>query len=261
MTRPRPWKRWIASLHLWLSLVVGLQVLAWMVSGLFMVSQPIERVRSEHRVAQAAPLPLQAGPGLVPPEHILQAVAAPVQRLALDHLAGQQVYTVETTNRDKALFSATTGQRLSPLDEAWARRIAEAAIDGTQPVTRATLINADPPLEYRGTLPVWRLDFDDAEQLSVYVEADTGRVAARRSNLWRVFDVMWALHIMDYRERENFNHPLLVAVTALALLMTLAGLVLMVLRLQYRWKNRRHQQSPRRRAGGEDDGAHANHAP
>jgi PepSY-associated TM region len=244
MRRHWPWKRWVASLHLWLSLMVGLQVLAWMVSGLFMVIQPIERVRSEHRVATPAPSALDGAEALVAPAVVVQALGQPVQRVVLDSLAGRAVYTVETTTRAKALFDATTGQRLSPLDEAWARRIAEAAIDGPQPVTRATLIKADPPIEYRGALPVWRLDFDDAEQLSVYVEADTGRVAARRSNLWRAFDVMWALHIMDYREREDFNHPLLVAVTALALLMTLAGLVLLVIRLQYRWSTKRQQKSP-----------------
>ena len=34
----------IADIHLWLSLLVALQMLVWMVSGLFMVSQPIRRV-------------------------------------------------------------------------------------------------------------------------------------------------------------------------------------------------------------------------
>jgi hypothetical protein len=49
---------------------------------------------------------------------------------------------------------------------------------------------------------------------------------------------MWALHIMDYRERENFNHPLLIAVTALALVMTIFGLVLLAIRLPQRFRRR-----------------------
>ena len=40
------------------------------------------------------------------------------------------------------------------------------------------------------------------------------------------------LHIMDYEEREDFNHPLLISAGALALMTVLAGLVLLVLRLQ-----------------------------
>ncbi|MEK7729860.1 MAG: hypothetical protein AAB354_15740, partial [candidate division KSB1 bacterium] len=42
------------ALHKWLSLFVGLQVLAWVVGGLVMSYFPIEKVRSEH-LSNAAP--------------------------------------------------------------------------------------------------------------------------------------------------------------------------------------------------------------
>jgi hypothetical protein len=228
------WKRWIADIHLWLSLFIGLQVLAWMVSGLFMVSQPIERVRSEHRLAGHAPADLASRGPFVVPDRVMAAMSAPVKRLSLEQVGDRIVYVVETTDENMALFDARTVARLSPIDEIFARRIAEDAIASDDPVAAATLIEADAPMEYRGALPAWRLDFADDENLSVYVDASTGRVAARRSDLWRAFDLMWALHIMDYRERENFNHPLLIVVTALALVMTIAGLVLLAIRLPQR---------------------------
>ena len=53
--------------------------------------------------------------------------------------------------------------------------------------------------EYRGALPAWRVDFEDGEGRSIYVAADTGAVTARRSTLWRVYDFLWGLHIMDWR--------------------------------------------------------------
>jgi hypothetical protein len=37
---------------------------------------------------------------------------------------------------------------------------------------------------------------------------------------------------MDYQERDNFNHWLLIATSALALMFTLSGLVLLVLTLR-----------------------------
>lgn len=237
------WRRLVADIHLWLSLVVGLQVLAWMVSGLFMVSQPIERVRSEHRMAEHAHAALSTGAGYVPPDQVIAAMGAPAQRVALEWVGGQVVYVVEAVDERKALFDARTGARLSPIDESFARQIAEAAIAGDAPAASATLIRDNAPIEYRGALPVWRIDFADADRLSVYVDASNGRVTARRSDLWRAYDLMWAFHIMDYRERENFNHPLLIVVTALALIMTVFGIVLLAIRLPQRLRRKTGETS------------------
>lgn len=237
------WRRLVADIHLWLSLVVGLQVLAWMVSGLFMVSQPIERVRSEHRLAEHAHADLASHGALVAPDQIMAAMDAPVARLSLELVGERLLYAVETPDEERTLFDARTGARVSPIDEAFARQIAEGAIAGDEAASLITYIERDAPIEYRGALPAWRIDFDDAENLSVYVDANTGRVVARRSDTWRVFDIMWALHIMDYRERENFNHPLLIIVTALALVMTIFGLVLLAIRLPQRFRRNKGETS------------------
>ena len=39
---------WIGRLHIWIGWLVAVPLLLWTVSGLFMVSQPIETVRGEH---------------------------------------------------------------------------------------------------------------------------------------------------------------------------------------------------------------------
>jgi hypothetical protein len=91
--------------------------------------------------------------------------------------------------------------------------------------------------EYRGPLPAWRISFDDAEGLAVYVAADTARVTARRSDLWRVYDALWALHIMDWRDHENFNSGLLILTSLTALIVALAGFVLFPYRMG--WVRRR----------------------
>jgi hypothetical protein len=64
-----------------------------------------------------------------------------------------------------------------------------------------------------------------------YVAADTGRVTARRSDLWRVYDALWALHIMDWRDHENFNNGLLILVSFLALIVVVSGFILAPYRL------------------------------
>ena len=44
-----------------------------------------------------------------------------------------------------------------------------------------------------------------------------------------MFDFFWMLHIMDFDEREDFNHPLLQIAAALGLIIALSGVVLWVL--------------------------------
>ena len=225
------WRRWVADIHLWLSLIVGLQVLAWVVSGLFMSVPSIERVRSEHRMAAPAIVDLAEQGSFVSPETVLSTAGPSTRRIALEQVGGRPVYVVEPNEGRSALFDAASGARLSPIDENFARTIAEQAIAGDERAQRMTLIERDAPIEYRAELPVWRADFGGSDNLSVFVAADTGRVAARRSDLWRVYDFLWSLHIMDYRERENFNHPLLIAFSVGALVMSLFGLILLFIRL------------------------------
>ena len=104
-------------------------------------------------------------------------------------------------------------RRLSPIPLTLAARIAEADHAGDLRAARVTRIAANDS-EYRGALPAWRVDFEDGEGRSIYVAADTGAVTARRSTLWRAYDFLWGLHIMDWRGHENFNTWLLVVATA-----------------------------------------------
>jgi len=81
-------------------------------------------------------------------------------------------------------------------------------------------------IEYRGPLPVWQVDFSDDEQTSLYFHPDTAKLMSVRSDLWRFFDFMWMLHIMDYDTRDDFNHPLLYLFALAAVIFTLSGFVL-----------------------------------
>ena len=46
--------------------------------------------------------------------------------------------------------------------------------------------------------------------------------------MWRIFDFVWMLHIMDYQDRDNFNTWLLISAAALALIISLSGMYLVV---------------------------------
>ncbi len=231
-------RRLVADIHLWLSLIVGAQVFLWIASGLFMTLPPIEKVRSEHRLADPPPSDLAKSGPFIAPEAVMRDAGAPLKRLSLDLLGGKPVYVGERSSGETLLLDARTGRLLSPIDERLARAIAEQTLKGGLKSARATWIADRPPIEYRGALPVWRIDFGDADRLSLYVSPQSGKILARRSDLWRAYDFFWSLHIMDYRGRENFHHPLLIMFAGSALAMAISGLGLLVLRLPQRLRRR-----------------------
>lgn len=218
--------------HKWLGLIVGVQVLFWFGSGLFFATFPIERVRSEHRIAEhevvALRAPLQDVRPLLP--------EAPTRVTYERDVLGDPVAVAEFAERRPILIDLNDWSVASPLTADAAAQIARAYVTGSPRVAERRLITAETP-EYRGVLPAWRIAFDDGEGLAVYVAADTARVTARRSDLWRVYDALWALHIMDWRDHENFNTGLLILTTFTALVLMLMGFVLIPYRMG--WVRRR----------------------
>ena len=222
--------QWASVLHKWLALFVGVQIVIWVGTGLFFAIVPIEQVRSEHRQRELTPAPLATADLSVLGRIFASGEAAPV-KLTLEQRPEGAVALAEFADARPLLFDARTGARLSPLSAAAAERIARARIDATAPLRRAQWVTQESP-EYRNALPAWRIEFDEPGRLAIYVSADTGLVTARRSDLWRLYDALWALHIMDWRDHENFNHGLIIAASALSLITLIAGVVLFPYRLR-----------------------------
>ncbi|MCX7358315.1 MAG: hypothetical protein NT015_09270 [Alphaproteobacteria bacterium] len=218
--------------HKWLALIVGVQILFWFGSGLFFAVFPIAQVRSEHRIAEHPAVTLTAP--LLDVTSLLPE--APTRVTYERDVLGEPVAVAEFAERRPILIDLADWRVASPLSAEAAEQIAQAYVTGGPRVRERRLVTQETP-EYRGVLPAWRIAFDDSEGLAVYVAADTARVTARRSDLWRVYDALWALHIMDWRDHENFNTGLLILTTLTALIVTLAGFVLIPYRMG--WVRRR----------------------
>jgi hypothetical protein len=223
-------RKWWFQVHKWVGLIVGLQILAWTVSGLFMTWFPIAQVRSEHLIREAKPRDLHAAVGLISAERAIAAVSVPISRMELIDVAGRWMWRIDSAGKPHTLIDAEAGRVISPLDEKTARDIAQADYAGKGAIVSATLIQKDPPIEYRSTLPVWQLVFNDESETHLYVAPLTGRVVARRSGLWRTYDFLWGLHIMDYSERENFNHWPIILMSLLGLALTITGIGILTIR-------------------------------
>lgn len=222
--------RTAGRLHRWIALIVGVQILLWFASGLFMSVVPIDTVRGAHLAAVEPPAldPASLSDG------VAAALAAlppgPVERIEVRTMLGRPVLVAHPGAGRARLHDAVTGERISPIPASTARAIATADFTGDgRPVSTAWVTEETP--EYRGPLPAWRIQFDDPEATRLYVAADEGRVAARRTRTWRLFDLLWSLHIMDWKAHEDINNNWLRAASAVALALALTGAILLPWRM------------------------------
>jgi uncharacterized iron-regulated membrane protein len=224
--------RWTIRVHKWLALIVGIQIILWVTGGVVMSVIPIETVRGEHNIAEVIPVELNTE-NLISVDEAVDAASPPSGLLEarLQHWHGRAVWNVIARNDTSQLVDAATGELLTPINRERAIELALVDYAGEPEISAVEYFEA-PTWEYRRTGPAWRISFADGEGTRVYVSPETGLVTAHRNNAWRFYDFFWMLHIMDYQERENFNNPLVITAALFALVTVLAGLVLLVIRMQ-----------------------------
>ena len=199
---------------------------------------PIENVRGEHLVDRDTIVSLPADIDVSK----LNAAIGNAKSVAINVVDGRVVASVEQSGNGKLLVDAQTGQRLPPFNADTAERIVRNAWRGDKSVISTTQKVTTESTEYRGDLPAWQVTMSDPENTRVYVEANSGRIAAVRNGTWRLYDFFWGLHIMDWKNHENFNSWWLLAFAIGGLLLGLAGTVLLFMRLPFKRRRKRHPQ-------------------
>ena len=219
--------RTLAKWHIWLGWLVGVPIVMWLATGLFMVSRPVEEVRGDHLRVATKPTPL------VLPGSTLAAPGADLKEMRVTMQQGRAVAILTTLSGETRRVDFATGTALPPLDAAQARALVAARIAGGGEAERVSLFPAErTPFDFRRPLAVWQVALADGT--TVYVGRDTGEIEAVRTRWWRAFDLAWGLHIMDLSEREDTSHPLLILFAALSLTGALIGCVLMFRRRKAR---------------------------
>lgn len=218
-----------SSVRLWhrrIALLVGIQLFAWTLSGFIFTWHPIEEVRGETFLTEVPP------PANAPPSRAITAAAAArkagisnLTEARLTWLRDRWVWLIASpTTVQPVAIDAVVGEALPPLDAQEASAIAQdrfipdAQVIATLRVTEAVGEYRDKPV------PAWRVQMNDSENTALYIVEDTGEVGSVRNDMWRRFDFLWMLHIMDYADRKNFSTPWLKIVAALGLGTSLSGL-------------------------------------
>lgn len=214
---------WMKRLHKWVGVIIAIQFVLWMSSGVVMSLLDAHKVQgSEFRIKPPAPAAWPAD--VLAPETVLAASSDKVMTITSAWLLERPVYRMQNDKRSW-LVGAADGAVVT-VDAPLAQEIAAASYGGTGKPATPRLLNYS--LETRAHKePVWRVDFNDADETTVYVSGKFGNVLEHRNSTWRLFDIFWMLHIMDYSERMNFNNPLLVSSAVGGLWMALTGVWLL----------------------------------
>ena len=246
-------KATLRKTHRWLGLLMVLQLIAWMGSGLYFRLFPIEEIRGEH---------LTRPPEAMDASSLGSRPSFSAVRQALDqHFESSwEAESVELVPREGRLVwkirGEVSGKKFSRLVEPEGARVipmlskqaatqrAERWLIEYVPASRAQWIEAGAgDSEFRGRdSAAWKVDFEGSEPVSLYIDPWTGDIMARRTARWRLFDFLWMLHIMDYDSRDNFNHPLLQGAAILGLLIALSGLAYWA--MTNRLTRRKHRRVP-----------------
>lgn len=227
-------RKWTYLFHRWIGLIVSLQLLAWSLGGLLFSVMDIREVRGERYAAPKSFPHLPEGAPAIDARTAIEALrqtayaSRNTSQLALRDRGLGLRWELENERGVVACVDAQTGRLHTGISAEDARLLAEADFVPASKAKSVTLLQFEAPLEARGRrLPMYRVDMDHPSGARLYIDRVTGEVVARRNSQWRLFDFFWMLHIMDYSERESFNHPLLTAFASLAVLSASSGIVLL----------------------------------
>ncbi|MFD2165707.1 hypothetical protein ACFSJY_05470 [Thalassotalea euphylliae] len=216
-------KRW----HKWLAAAVGLQLIVWLSSGLYLSLMNKDLASGRLHYDYSEPTVIDST-SLINIKK-LWAKNAPVVEVELVHRLGAPYYLL---TYEKGLYrhflhkyqlvNAKTGD-FTIVNQALAEAIAKHSYTGEGQISEIELLGgnvADFPKERN---PLWRVEFDDDVNTRVYVEADSGRLIGHSNSHKRLADLMLMLHFMDYTRTGSFNNWQMLVFALATLLLMVTG--------------------------------------
>jgi len=207
----------IRNIHKYLSFFISLQLLLWTVSGIYFSFNKIELVRGEqYRLPSSFSLNLDQ----------LKGNFENISNFDVVNRVDQQILIISDPSGRKYLDS--NGNPVSMLTVEQAKlTVKENSI--LNPIDVFLIDQDRNGSEYRGReLPLYQvLSLNkDQKSINVYVNPYSGKIVAIRSLQWKIWDLMWGFHIMDWQTRDNINNFLLKVFSILALISSVSGVLL-----------------------------------
>lgn len=207
----------VRNTHKYLSFFISIQLLLWTISGIYFAFNKIENVRGEQYRAQTSS------------NYNFQKIEFEIP----------DAVSVNVKNRlGKTIIAASTKNGMRYFDEE-GRVLQKISFDEAKqlvskhtflkPIAVEEIYTSEEGSEYRGReLPLYKVVTRNANdnEINAYLNIFTGEVVAIRSAQWRIWDLMWGFHIMDWQERDNIDNLLLKIFSILAMVSSISGILL-----------------------------------
>tara|TARA_B100001179_G_C18559454_1_gene389855 strand:- start:14 stop:673 length:660 start_codon:yes stop_codon:yes gene_type:complete len=207
----------VRNIHKYLSFLISLQLLLWTVSGIYFAFNKIEMVRGEQYI-------------------LSHSYAVDLSQINLNIAEAENVRLSKRLNEEIIIITKDIGNEyLDIKGNSLDKLSTDAALKIVGNKTTLKPLNVEEikmeknGSEYRGRpLPLYKVTSKNKanEKINVYLNVFSGEILAIRSAQWRVWDLMWGFHIIDWQERDNINNFLLKMFSILALISSLTGLLL-----------------------------------
>ena len=207
----------VRNIHKYLSFLISIQLLLWTVSGIYFAFNKIENVRGEQ---------YREEPNFNVDFSKLNFQIDGAQNIRVIDRMDEEILVVDGIyGREYLNFEGKDVEQLKE-EEAKALSAKQTSLipESVDLITENTIGS-----EYRGrVLPIYRVKSvnEAGESINVYLNIYTGEVEAVRSNQWRIWDLMWGFHIMDWETREDIDNLLLKIFSILALISSITGVLL-----------------------------------
>jgi hypothetical protein len=218
------------QIHKWIALIVGIQVLGWVLGGLIMTAIPIERVHGDNHMAAMTLAPIDLNKITPLAKQLDLAGTDGLAEATLKNTPRGPIWVIKSAAGSEGWWNAYTGENVDEIAAPEAKRYALAAYKGAGKLT-AMDYKEVAPKEAQVSGPLWRASFADTEHTRLYLDTFTGEVISRRSNVWDFYDFFYQIHIMNFGASRSYNHPLIITAAAASLFVVLTGFVLLWIRL------------------------------
>jgi len=207
-------------LHKWFGLLIGIQLILWIVSGIvfsfvdhrvvdggfiYKNNQKAQIVKSNDFVSMLKTYPM----------------ASEVSQITL---LDRSVFKV-VIDEQILLLDLHTQKKIT-VDESLIRQIAEKNYQGGGQLSQINLVTELTDENRNFLLPSWQAIYDDEFDSHIYFSAKTGQYQGIRTDSWRTFDFFMMLHFMDYGQRGDFNHALIVIAGLILVFFAMSGILL-----------------------------------
>lgn len=207
----------VRNIHKYLSFLISIQLLLWTVSGIYFAFNKIENVRGEQYREESnfnvdfskLNFEIDGAQNIRVTDRMDQEI------LVVDGIYGREY--LDFDGKDVEQLNAEEAKTLSAKHT--------SLIPESVELVTENIVGS----EFRGrALPIYRVKSvnDVGEGINVYLNVYTGEVEAVRSNQWRIWDLMWGFHIMDWETRDDIDNLLLKIFSILALISSITGVLL-----------------------------------